>query len=100
MAPQGTTATTAAKVTLSGTGNKTGPAVVLAGDYTISAKVIAKPGCSWTLSINPGNDDVVSVSTDAAGSQELILPISLAAGSYRIVVTSTKCANWAVSLTH
>ena len=71
---------------------------MLGGDYTISAKVTANPGCSWTLSVKPGNDDVVSVSTDAAGSQEQTLPISLAAGSYRIVVTSTKCASWTVSL--
>jgi hypothetical protein len=64
----------------------------------VSAKVTANPGCSWTLSVKPGNDDVVTVSTDAAGSQEQTLPISLTPGSYRIVVTSTKCAKWTVSL--
>jgi hypothetical protein len=73
--------------------------VRLGGDYTISAKVTANPGCSWTLSIKPGSDDVVSISTDAAGSQEQTFPISLAVGTYRIVVTSSQCASWTVSLT-
>jgi hypothetical protein len=96
--PESLSATPSSKVTLSGSGDKTGPAVTLEGDYTISTKVIANAGCSWTLSVKPGYDDVVSISTNAAGSQEQTLPISLDAGGYQLVVTSSSCASWTVSM--
>lgn len=89
----------ATSVTLSGQGDKSGPGVNLEGNYTISARVAANAGCSWTLSIKPGNNDVVDISTDAPGSQETSLPIFLDSGSYQMVVTSTNCGDWTVSLT-
>jgi hypothetical protein len=96
--PESLTATPSTKVALSGTGDKTGPAVTLEGDYTISTKVIAHAGCSWTFSVKPGYDDVVDISTDAAGTHEQTLPISLDAGRYQLVVTSSNCASWTVSM--
>jgi hypothetical protein len=90
--------TPASTVTLSGQGDKTGPALMLEGNYTLTAKVTANAGCSWTLTVQPGNNKVVDISTDAAGSQGTSLPISLAVGSYQLVVASTNCGDWTVSL--
>jgi hypothetical protein len=89
------------RVTLSGKGDKTGPEVALDGDYTVHAKVTANAGCHWTLSISPSNDDIIDISTDSAGDQEQTLdPYSFDLGTYQLVITSTKCASWSVSLTH
>ena len=98
LAPRDPTPAPAASVTLKGTGSKTGATTTLGGDYTLKTNVTAKPGCSWSVSLDPGYGEVDSFSTDSAGSQSDELPVSLDPGSYRLVVRATKCGIWSVTL--
>lgn len=85
-------------IAMSGTGGKQGPATDLAGDYVLSTKVKGKTGCTWSVGLE-GDPPLVDLRTSSGTSHQTTVGITgLGAASYRIVVKSTKCGPWSVSL--
>ncbi len=83
---------------MSGTGGKQGPTTDLAGDYVLTTKVKGKTGCAWSVALE-GDPPLVDLKTSSATTHQTTVGVTgLVAASYRIVVKSTKCGAWSVSL--
>jgi hypothetical protein len=83
---------------MSGTGGKQGPTTDLAGDYVLSTKVKGKTGCTWSVGLE-GDPPLVDLKTSSGTTHQTTVGVTgLVAASYRIVVKSTKCGVWSVSL--
>ena len=90
----------AAGLALKGTGSRSGKPATLKGDYVIKVSVKAKGRCRWSVRLEGLDDPVLaSYPTNAGGTYRTSVDVvGVVQGPYRLVVKSTKCGAWSVTL--
>jgi hypothetical protein len=87
-------------VSLSGTGSKTGPKAVLAGDYVFRDSITTKPGCHWRVYLDGFStepiDDVTTNTSGSSSSEFDEQGLDLREYAFRVI--ASKCGSWSVSL--
>jgi hypothetical protein len=96
--PAATTRLPLATVSLKGTGSKTGPGILLSGDYTMRTAVQLKAGCSWRAYLDPlDSEPLDAVQSDSPGSHSVDEPVGgIDYGTYFIRVSASHCGSWSV----
>jgi hypothetical protein len=90
----------AAGLALKGTASRSGKPATLKGDYVLKVDVKAMGRCRWSVRLDGLHDpELATYSTNAGGTYRTSVDVvGVVQGPYRLVVKSTKCGAWSVTL--